>query len=184
MPLPDRPLHILSLNCHRNPEVVFSILNSTSLDSEDILCLQELPDDIEMQRAFRSTAWILIFPPTHLPQSASTRIRSCMLISSLIPSDSYRVNPTDSLDLTSISFTCLPVPFTLYLIYNPPDSNSSIDSLHQSLSSAPITDGHLLVMGDFNKHHALWSGPLAPPQRSQRSDCDSLLHLAADYALQ
>jgi hypothetical protein len=183
MNTPNRPIRILSLNCHRNSEVVFSILNTTAPNSNDILCLQELPDDIETRHAYRSTAWTPIFPPTHLPRSQSLRIRSCIYISSLIPSDSYRTNLINSLDIASITITHSPTPLTIYSIYNPPDSDSTIDSLHQSLSAPPVADHHLLITGDFNKHHTLWSGPLAPLQCFQCSDCDSLLHLASDYAL-
>lgn len=184
MSAPERPLRALSLNCHRNPEVVFSVLNSTSPNSDDILCLQELPDDIETRRAFQSAAWIPVFPPTHLTRSPTTRIRSCIFISSLIPSDSYRVSPVDSLDIASISLIRLTTPLTIYSVYNPPDSDCSIDALAHLLSHTPPTHDHPLITGDFNKHHPLWAGPLAPPQRSQRSNCNTLLQLATNYALQ
>lgn len=106
-----------------------------------------------------------------------------MFISSLIPSDSYRTVPIDSLDITAISLERLRTPLTIYSIYNPPNSDDSINALHRFIASSNASE-RLLITGDFNKHRSLWSGPLAPPHRSQQSDCDAILYFAADNSLQ
>lgn len=96
--------------------------------------------------------------------------------------DAYHANPIASLDITSISLNCLPTNITVYSVYNPPNTNSSINTLHQSLAQQNL-EGHLLIFGDFNKYHPLWAGPLVPLHCTQRSDCDSILHLTAEHSL-
>ncbi|KAJ7235684.1 Endonuclease/exonuclease/phosphatase [Mycena rebaudengoi] len=64
----------------------------------------------------------------------------------------------------------------IYSTYNRTDTEDSITPLNgHLLSLSPLPQNHsFAIFGDFNKHHALWSGPLHP-ERTASSDTTLLL---------
>lgn len=154
-------LRILSLNCRKQPEVMHSLINSTPPSQWDILCIQEPPYDIDRRSGYYTQSWVPVFPSYASTRPNNTHIRSLMLINSSLPSDSYAASPIPSLDLTGITLTTLHHSLHIYSVYNPPDSDATIHTLHSHLSSLPIS-ANILLTGDFNKHDPLWFGALCP----------------------
>ena len=60
-------------------------------------------------------------------------------------------------DITAIKIYANYAPFFLFNIYNPPATNTTINSLASYFKIHPL-NGPLLILGDFNKHHLMWAG--------------------------
>lgn len=179
---PDVPqLHVLSLNCRKQPEVMHSLINSTPPSCWDILCLQELPYDIDKRSGYYTKYWVPIFPSYASMRSNTEHIRSIMLINSSLPSDSYTAISITSLDLTGITLTTSNHSLNIYSVYNPPDSDSTIHILYSHLSSLLVST-NILLTGDFNKHDPLWTGALYP-DRTTCSDTTLILQTLATHHL-
>jgi hypothetical protein len=67
-------------------------------------------------------------------------------------------------------------------VYNPPDSNDTIHQLDYLLQ-AEGSPREIIAIGDFNKHHSLWSGE-DNPARNQRSDTETLFETMAQHNLE
>lgn len=175
------------LNCRKQPEVLKSLLNDKDTLKYDILCLQELPYFIDSQAAFQSSAYHLILPTGSAARSRTQLLRSAIYVRKTIPSDSYSQLTINSLDITALcfSFPCSEShpasSLSIYSVYNPPKSSSSISTLTTHLNTLPDST-RLMLVGDFNKHHSLWSGHKAP-RRTRQSDAEPLIQLLAERNL-
>ena len=168
----------LSLNCRKQPEVLQSLLNDTSPNDFDALCIQEPPARIRELRAFRSTAWHLILPTEDFT-SDKLPTRSAIYINKRIPSHCYTQVSTLSLDITALTFQFSDQTFLLASIYNPPKTDTSLRTLQQVLATATFP---MILAGDFNQHHPLWAGPNHPAQ-TRASDTTTLLQILHDFQL-
>ena len=148
----------LSLNCRKQPEVLQSLLNDTSPNDFDALCIQEPPAKLRELRAFRSTAWHLVLPSDDFT-SDKLPTRSAIYINKRIPSHCYTQVSTLSLDITALTFQFSDQTFILASIYNPPKTDTSLRTLQQVLATATFP---MILAGDFNQHHSLWAGPNHP----------------------
>ena len=179
---PDKGLRVLLLNCRRTPEVVLSVLNSTDPAHWDVLCLQELPLHIDDYASFHSPCWNLHLPSAAGRRDSSAAIRSVIYVSNNLPSDSYTQLPLMSSDVCAVKFSFPSLSFSIFSIYNPPDSDSSISLLQSALCGPNVLGSPCILAGDFNLHHPLWSGPNMP-QCTRRSDAACLLQVLAEHAL-
>ncbi len=150
----EHGLRVKCLNCRKQPEVVKSILNDVNLKNWDILFLQELPYFIDAHLSYRSPHWHLFLPTPAPRKSKRDLIRSVIYINKSLPSDSYTQTPVDSLDITAVSFSFLNLSFSLFSVYNPPQSNDSILLLTKFFRQNTVQTP-LLILGDFNSHHPL-----------------------------
>lgn len=179
-------LRVFSLNCQKSEEVVHSLLNSHSPAEWDILCIQESPLHITRFYSYSQT-WTLLLPTTSASSSEPSPPRAAMFISRNLQSDSYTPLLIPSRDIVGISFLHSPsssnsTPIVIFSIYNPPSSDSTISTLSTFLPALPPASS-LILLGDFNSHHPLWSGTLVP-DRTRRSTPQTLLSLMAAYHLQ
>ncbi|CDO74892.1 hypothetical protein BN946_scf184461.g4 [Trametes cinnabarina] len=174
-------MRVFNLNCRRSPEVVLSVLNSMDPSRWDVLCLQEPPIHIADRAGFRSPHWNLLLPGTP-GQRDSPAPRSVIYVSNRLPSDSYTQIPLTTYDICAIHFSFSSFSFSLFSIYNPPGSVSSVTMLRTILSDPALPPSPRLLCGDFNLHHPLWSGTDSP-ERTRRSDADTLLQVLADHQL-
>lgn len=158
-----------------------SVLNGTDPEHCDILCLQELPVHVERFASFRFRHWNLILPSNTGTAGSSGHIRSAIYVSNRLPSDSYSQIPLKTLDICAVKFSFSSDSFCIFSVYNPPSSHSSIDDLAAALRDCDPAQ-QLILAGDFNLHHPLWSGPNAP-DRMRRSDAEPLLQLLASQNL-
>lgn len=175
-------LRVFSLNCRRSEEVVLSVLNTTDPRHWDVLCLQEPPIHIGDRPSFRSSYWNLLLPSTAGERDPSEHMRSVIYVSNRLQSDSYTQVPLKSLDLCTVQFSNTLSPLCLVSVYNPPSSVSSVSFLRSALRDPVFASSRLLLVGDFNLHHPLWSGT-ETPQRTRRSDADALLQVLTEHQL-
>lgn len=175
-------MRIKTLNVAKRRTCIDSLLCDEAIAAYDVLCLQELPVGWGA-RVVESywQHWVPVFPSSFDRRSKTQSTRSCILVRTHIPSSSYIQIPINSLDITGLAFTSPSSEFFLFSLYNPCDSDDSILLLNSSLSSFS-NPRRIVVLGDFNKHHPLWSGPLPRSRRS--SDTESLLALLASFDLQ
>lgn len=184
---PQHRLRVKCLNCRKQPEVLKSLLNDKDTLNYDILCLQELPYFIDSQAAFQSTAYHLILLTPSPGRMRTQLLRSAIYVRKTIPSDSYSQLALNSLDITALCFSfpssgsSPAFSLSIYSVYNPPKSSSSISCLATHLDKIPEST-RIMLVGDFNMHHSLWSGHKAP-RRSRQSDAEPLIQLLADRNL-
>ncbi|KAK6969139.1 hypothetical protein R3P38DRAFT_2419970, partial [Favolaschia claudopus] len=77
-------------------------------------------------------------------------------VNKCIPTDSYSQISLKNLDVAGLRFTPPDsLPFHIYSIYNPPESDSTIIFLRKHLADI---DEDYYQFGDYNKHHVMWSG--------------------------
>ncbi|KAK0503765.1 hypothetical protein EDD18DRAFT_1019767, partial [Armillaria luteobubalina] len=74
------------------------------------------------------------------------------------------------------------IKFILCNAYNIPNSNQTICEL-KSFMQMLDPDIPVLLLGDFNKHHALWAGPHVP-ERCVASDMEDFIQLLAETGLE
>lgn len=70
----------------------------------------------------------------------------------------------------------------IHNIYSPPKSTNNtnaLDALVMALREHP--GDHHIVLGDFNLHHPLWTGPM---YHRQDQEVDELIHILEDFSLQ
>lgn len=152
-----------------------SMLNGTGPEHCDVLCLQELPVHVDRFASFRFRHWNLVLPSNVGTPGSGQHIRSVIYVSNRLPSDSYTQIPLKTLDICAVKLSFSSTSITIYSVYNPPSSHSAIDDLSDALRDYDSTQP-LVVAGDFNLHHPLWSGPDFP-ERVRRSDAEPLLQL-------
>lgn len=176
-------VRIKTLNVQKRRTVVDSLLNDPASARFDVLCLQELPIGLGWRVAeSHRDHWTAIFPSMHDRRSPDQSVRSAILIRTHIPSSTYTQITINSLDITAVAFRTPHFSFSLFSIYNPCYSDDSITALHFFLNSDPSIPPNLIFIGDFNKHHPLWSGTLTLHRRA--SDAETLLSLMSAYGLQ
>ncbi|PBK59868.1 hypothetical protein ARMSODRAFT_1027065 [Armillaria solidipes] len=87
-----------------------------------------------------------------------------------------------STHITALRISTSDTEFILCNAYNIPESNKTIREL-RSFFNAQDADTPTLLLGDFNKHHALWAGPHVP-DRCAASDSEELIQLLAELGLE
>lgn len=175
-----RGLRVLSLNVRKQPENLLSLLNSTHPSQFDLMCIQEVPITFFNRPSLQSPHWRLILPTQANPKSPP---RSLIYINSFIPSDSYQVLSAPTLDLTAITLT-LPSPsppITIISLYNAPRTTKAISDANVLLHSID-KNSNILLLGDFNLHHPMWSGD-SVPHRTRACDASTLLDLISAHHL-
>lgn len=174
-------LRVKDLNCGKRPGTLKSLLNTTDPKKWDVLCIQEPPHFIDELISYRSQHWHLFLPSKTANKTNNELYRSVIYVNKTIPLNSYTQIPVNSLDITAITFRFPDVSFCLFSIYNPPSTTATIDSLETHLRRNP-PHIPIILSGDFNLHHPLWSGPRSP-KRSQRSHTEPLIHLLSELDL-
>ncbi len=141
-------LRVKSLNCRKQEEVVKSLLNDASTMSYDVLCLQELPYHFDQRTSCLSSLYHRFLPTNHALRKKEDLIRSAIYVKKTIPLDSYAQIELKTLDITAVTLTVAERSLSIYSIYNPPASDSSLSFLHKHFDSVPQTHS-LLFTGDF-----------------------------------
>jgi ribonuclease HI len=176
-------LRIKTLNCRKQPEVLKSLLNTTTPLEWDALCLQEVPASIAKLASFRTTSWHLILPPHDPTDANAPPIRSAIYLNRNINSAQYQQVSVPSPDITAVRFTSPTSTCTLFSVYSPPTSLATIHTLRTHLETYSHDDS-LILTGDFNQHHPIWSGT-NNSQRTQHSSTQipPFIQLLAEFNL-
>ncbi|KAJ7096547.1 hypothetical protein B0H15DRAFT_753308, partial [Mycena belliarum] len=121
-----------------------------------ILCIQEPPPGLNKFPSLSSPHWDRILP-TFRTDSPDT----LLYINKTIPSSNYSQNKIKSSYITSVTLTLDTRLIHIFSLYNPPDSDDSPIRIAARFiaSLGPLPPLHsLLLFGDFNRHHPLWTG--------------------------
>jgi hypothetical protein len=180
------PLSIFQINLRKAQAPHHTLLNDLAFSDFDMLMIQE-PYTYFIDDAWNTLShpkWRLILPSTS-PTDYNARPRSIIYMSSKISSNSFRIIPTGSPDITAIYFltSINTLSFTFINLYNPPHCPSTLNSLDIFIQMHPeiSADTPLSIMGDFNLHHPLWDHPDRPHRPDP--DTDSLLTITLGYGL-
>lgn len=173
---------IRSLNCHRRYEVLISLLNNSDPKLIDILCIQEPPPTFARFPSLSPRQWDRLLP---FPSDGEFPPKCFIYISKCIPSSSFSQIHVPHSNITALRIQVSDLFISLFNIYNPPNSTETIDSLQAHLCdhrTGPSATDAIMLIGDFNKHDPLWSGPLHP--RRTRGEADSLVDIILRHGLE
>ncbi|KIJ43134.1 hypothetical protein M422DRAFT_89068, partial [Sphaerobolus stellatus SS14] len=172
-------LRMKQQNCKHSKDITLTLINTADPDEWDLLLLQEpyiYPDSTLTSASAKWFPLYPICPPGKTP-------RSTILVSANISSNTFEQARIPSDTVTSISIHVVGGTIEVYNIYNPPDSDTALHDLQNWLQRHPPTASSSNIwLGDFNKHHPLWTAP-EDSDRCHRSNSDLMLQLLASYGM-
>lgn len=178
-------LRIWQQNLNKSKEAQLDLLSAAKPSDWDLILIQEPYLDNALNNTRANHHWVVHYPPTHRLEGQA-RTRSLILINKSIPSDSYKLLPIFSPDVTGIELTTDDGRLTLFNIYNSCSDNASILTLQNYLIASRYSDrarpnDHMYWMGDFNRHHPLWEEERNSHLESPEDLISPLLDLIADF---
>ncbi|EUC66991.1 reverse transcriptase from transposon X-element protein, putative, partial [Rhizoctonia solani AG-3 Rhs1AP] len=96
--------------------------------------------------------WAPIYPTNH-HMSDQPRSRSFMAVNPRLSSNVWEQVPCPSPDVTALKIQTPAGSILICNVYNPCDANTSLPHVSSLLRSHR---GHVIVLGDFNRHHPDW----------------------------
>jgi len=148
-------LRIWQQNLNKSLMVQQHLLNSAHPKDWDILLLQEPWFGNTVTRA--SHHWRVLYPDTHFRDNPAT-LRSIILINTNISTEHYEQVQFQCADVTGISIKTGTTSLLILNIYNDCNHNAAIEEitnfLTQRFPDDHIPDNqHVVIAGDFNRHH-------------------------------
>ena len=158
---PPVHLRIWQQNVNRSLIAQLHVLNTARPSDWDIILLQE--PWIGSINTRTTPFWTPLYPDIFL-NNRSTTPRSLILVNNNIPSDSYTHLLLPSLDASGIQIKVLDQTLIIINIYNACDHNDTLHAVSAFLSPMFPDDHvpentHVILGGDFNRHHPLWEEP-------------------------
>ena len=135
------------------------LLNVASPDNFDIILLQE-PWFSHTKNTRSSHCWWVLYPNTHYADTTKP-LRSIIFINTNIPTNSYVQIQFNSPDVTGVQITFDLQTVLIINVYNDCKNNDAIDEVSTFLSQKFPSEQvpcnmHIILAGDFNRHHSLW----------------------------
>ncbi|KIJ22827.1 hypothetical protein M422DRAFT_276688 [Sphaerobolus stellatus SS14] len=178
---PDAP-QINLINATSPPvpyDITLTLLNLTDPAKWDLILLQEPYIYPNSMLTIASARWFPLYPSCPPGQAP----RSLILVSSNLSSNTFEQSHIPSNTVTAISIFIPGGTINLFNLYNPPDSDAALIDLQNWLRHHPPTASSSNIwLGDFNKHHQLWTAP-EDSDRCRRSQTDLLIHLLATHGM-
>ncbi|KAE9385647.1 hypothetical protein BT96DRAFT_949695 [Gymnopus androsaceus JB14] len=112
--------------------------------------------------------WTLITSTSAPPDPNTTPFGSTIYVSSQLKSSSWYQIPIRSMHISAIHVVTAELLFTICNAYNIPNLNNTIDELAQHFCNHNLNIS-VLLLGNFNKHHAWWAGPNHPARCTWRN---------------
>jgi hypothetical protein len=162
------------------------LLNAARPNDWDIILLQE--PWIGSTKTTRSTPyWRVLYPNTHFRDNAQT-LRSLILINTNIPTNSYDQIHFPTQDVTGARITRERQSILLINVYNACNNSDAITAVSTFLKSEfpddhVPDDTHVILLGDFNRHHAMWEDARNAHLTSSETQILPLLDLITDFDL-
>ena len=172
-------LQIWQQNLNRSLTSQLHLLNLAHPNNWDILILQE---PWMGQLGTRSSPhWRALYPNTFFIDN-SNKPHSLILINTNIPTNAYEQIHFNSPNVTGLHITQGTSKILLINVYNDCNHNNSIDVVNHFFSlNFPndfIPDNtHIILAGDFNRHHSWWEEPHNAHLTSSESALKPLLDL-------
>ncbi|CUA67582.1 putative RNA-directed DNA polymerase from transposon BS [Rhizoctonia solani] len=96
--------------------------------------------------------WTPIYPSLHRKKD-QPRSRSFLAVNPRLSSNGWEQVPCSSPDVTALKVQTPSGPILICNVYNPCDANTSLPHVTTLLRSHR---GHVIMLGDFNRHHPDW----------------------------
>lgn len=155
---PSAHIRIWQQNLNKSLTSQLHLLNSARPTDWDIIILQE---PWLGQLGTRSSAsWRVLYPDTHFIDRTKPT-RSLIFVNVNIPTNSYEQLHFNTPDVTGLRITQGPHKVIVINVYNDCNNNDSVDAVSQFLShhfpnDHIPDDTHIILAGDFNRHHSWW----------------------------
>ena len=151
-------LRIWQQNLNKSLTCQLHLLNTARPDDWDMLILQE--PWIGHLGTRSSHHWRVLYPKSYYADN-SKPTRSLILINANLPTNSYEQIHFDSPDVTSTKITQGTTKILVINVYNDCKHNDALDAVsqflnHQFPNDHVPDDTHIILAGDFNRHHPSW----------------------------
>ena len=155
---PSANLRIWQQNLNKSLTSQLHLLNTAHPSDWDILILQE--PWIGHLGTRSSPHWRALYPDTYFVDNTKTP-RSLILVNTNIPTNAYDQIHFNSPDVTGLRITQGTHKIMLINVYNDCGHNDSLDAVcnflsHRYPDDHVPDDTHIVLAGDFNRHHSWW----------------------------
>ena len=144
-----------------------ALINDSGTQNLDILLIQEPPLSA-YQTHVNHRSWYR-YQPTYRGDEA--RVRSLIYVNTRTSTSAHRQIPCNHPDVTAIKiwneqrqilvFSVYVPPIDMHHIYDVHSMQTTLDAIETTIcnhSDTPSTPTTLIMAGDFNRHHPMWSG--------------------------
>ena len=150
---PHSRLQIKQQNC-KPKDITLSPINTTDPQDWELILIQEPYIYPRSQLTPASQHWYTLYPSQD-PDDCNLP-HSLILISAKLTSHSFIQIHITSHVVTALSITQVGTNINIYNIYNPPDTDMTLQHLQSWLSAHPTRhDSSTIWAGYFNKHNLL-----------------------------
>ena len=176
-----KPIRVLQLNANRQNAVIHALLNSaTADDSADIVLITEpwwgnIGNDMQGPVSETAAGWTPILPVTPIKKDqrpramAYTRRRKDFTVT-------LRSDIANDLDLQVLEVAQATHPSTLLVnIYNDDKKQGRHSAAKRLQNLALPREAPVIISGDWNLHHPLWSRSAEPAKDSTEQTADWLV---------
>ena len=155
-----KQINIIQQNLNKSLVATNAFLHHYPPQIADIICIQE-PHIDHLGNTRANAGWTVVYPSTHLKNPSETR--STLLISRKIHPGAWTPVETNHPDVTAARISTQLGEILLFNVYNAclPQKSTAIETVKQVTDRArmPLNGPvHLMVLGDFNRHHPAWEG--------------------------
>ena len=151
-------LRMIQLNLNKSLNAQLHMLNTTRPNDWDVLLIQEPWMAFNGSRA--TPHWRVLYPKAYFTDTTKP-LRSLIMINTSIPTDCYEQIQFQSADVSGIYLKTNDRKFIILNIYNDCKNNESMNAVREFLlTKFPDeyipNDTHVIIGGDFNRHHPWW----------------------------
>ena len=183
----DEPQHIrlLQQNLNKSLNAQLHLLNTSRPNDWDILLIQEPWMSFNGSRA--TPHWRILYPKLYF-EDKTKPLRSLILINSRIPTDQYEQIQFRSADVSGIYLKTNDRKLIIINVYNECSGNDSINAVREFLlTEFPDEhipdDTHVILCGDFNRHHPWWESDENAHLTSSEAMIHPLIELITHFDL-
>lgn len=153
------PLHIWQQNVNKSDAAQHDLLSKVLTMTCNVIAIQELYLD-QMRLTRGIPHWWVHYPAVRDPDTAG-RMRSVLLVSKKLSTNSWSPVTVPHLDVTAITITTAHRSIHLFNLYVDGDFDTTINAASRAAQRLCAQEGeHELVwLGDFNWHHPRWDSP-------------------------
>ena len=178
-------LKISQQNLNKSLTAQLHLLNSTKPESWDILMIQEPWMTFNGTRA--TSHWRVLYPEIYFKDQTKT-LRSIILINARIPTNNYVQIRFDTADVTGLILSTGSGKIYVINVYNDGNNNEAIDAVSEFLAQQfpddyVPNDTHIIIGGDFNRHHPWWESEENQHLTSAAHMVEPLLDLTTRFDL-
>ena len=154
----QQPLRISQQNLNKSLTAQLHLLNTAKPDDWDLLLIQEPWMAFNGTRA--TPHWRVLYPKIYFDDKTKP-LRSIILINARIPTNDYEQIQFKTADVTGLTLRTESGKICLINVYNDCHNDDAINAVSEFLSEQypddyVPDDTHIIIAGDFNRHHPWW----------------------------